>query len=83
MVRLNNNIEIPQIGVGTWTLCGETASQIVLRWIVQRGLIFTVMTFDVKDSKVLNYPPLIPSISRAKYQRICMLTSLPVFTPCI
>ena len=27
MVRLNNNIEIPQIGVGTWTLRGETARQ--------------------------------------------------------
>ena len=25
MIRLNNNIEIPQIGVGTWTLLGETA----------------------------------------------------------
>lgn len=25
MIRLNNNIEIPQIGVGTWTLRGETA----------------------------------------------------------
>ena len=27
MIRLNNNIEIPQIGVGTWTLRGETARQ--------------------------------------------------------
>ena len=27
MIRLNNNIEIPQIGVGTWTLHGETARQ--------------------------------------------------------
>ncbi len=25
MIKLNNGIEIPQIGVGTWTLCGETA----------------------------------------------------------
>ena len=25
MIRLNNNMEIPQIGVGTWTLRGETA----------------------------------------------------------
>ncbi len=25
MIRLNNNLEIPQIGVGTWTLRGETA----------------------------------------------------------
>ena len=25
MIRLNNNIEIPQMGVGTWTLKGETA----------------------------------------------------------
>ena len=25
MIRLNNHIEIPQIGVGTWTLKGETA----------------------------------------------------------
>ena len=24
-IRLNNGFEIPQIGVGTWTLCGETA----------------------------------------------------------
>lgn len=24
-IKLNNNIEIPQIGVGTWTLRGETA----------------------------------------------------------
>jgi len=23
MIRLNNDIEIPQIGVGTWTLRGE------------------------------------------------------------
>ena len=62
MIRLNNNIEIPQIGVGTWTLCGETASQIVLRWIVQRGLItiprakpnhfsenLEIMTFSLSD----------------------------------
>ena len=27
MIRLNNNIEIPQIGVGTWTLRGETAQK--------------------------------------------------------
>jgi 2,5-diketo-D-gluconate reductase A len=27
MIRLNNNIEIPQIGVGTWTLRGETAQR--------------------------------------------------------
>ena len=38
-MRLNNGFEIPQIGVGTWTLRGETASQIVLRWIIQRDLI--------------------------------------------
>ena len=25
MIKLNNGIEIPQIGVGTWTLRGETA----------------------------------------------------------
>jgi 2,5-diketo-D-gluconate reductase A len=25
MIRLNNNLEIPQIGVGTWTLRGDTA----------------------------------------------------------
>ena len=24
-IRLNNGLEIPQIGVGTWTLRGETA----------------------------------------------------------
>lgn len=38
-IVMNNKLEIPQIGVGTWTLRGETASQIVLRWIVQRDLI--------------------------------------------
>jgi D-xylose reductase len=38
-MRLNNGFEIPQIGVGTWTLRGETARQIVLRWIIQRDLI--------------------------------------------
>jgi D-xylose reductase len=38
-MRLNNGFEIPQIGVGTWTLWGETARQIVLRWIIQRDLI--------------------------------------------
>ncbi len=27
MIRLNNGKEIPQIGVGTWTLRGETARQ--------------------------------------------------------
>jgi diketogulonate reductase-like aldo/keto reductase len=27
MIRLNNSKEIPQIGVGTWTLRGETARQ--------------------------------------------------------
>ena len=27
MIKLNNNLEIPQIGVGTWTLRGETARQ--------------------------------------------------------
>ena len=26
-VKLNNGLEIPQIGVGTWTLRGETARQ--------------------------------------------------------
>lgn len=26
-MRLNNGFEIPQIGVGTWTLRGETARQ--------------------------------------------------------
>ncbi len=26
-IKLNNNLEIPQIGVGTWTLRGETARQ--------------------------------------------------------
>ena len=26
-MKLNNGLEIPQIGVGTWTLCGETARQ--------------------------------------------------------
>ena len=26
MINLNNNIEIPQMGVGTWTLRGETAT---------------------------------------------------------
>ena len=106
MIRLNNNIEIPQIGVGTWTLRGETARRNVRlaleagfphvdtaqgyeneaevgQGIMDKAEYFTVMAFDVKDSKVLNSPPLIPSISRAKYQRICMLTSLPVFTPCI
>jgi diketogulonate reductase-like aldo/keto reductase len=30
MIRLNNSNEIPQIGVGTWTLRGETARQNVL-----------------------------------------------------
>jgi len=24
-IKLNNGLEIPQIGVGTWTLRGETA----------------------------------------------------------
>ena len=37
----------------------------------------------VIECKIMYAAPLIPSISRAKYQRICMLTSLPVFTPCI
>ncbi len=27
MIRLNNNIEIPQMGAGTWTLKGETAQR--------------------------------------------------------
>jgi 2,5-diketo-D-gluconate reductase A len=27
MIRLSNNLEIPQVGVGTWTLRGETARQ--------------------------------------------------------
>ncbi|MBO4719458.1 MAG: hypothetical protein J5658_06260 [Prevotella sp.] len=62
MIRLSNDIEIPQIGVGTWTLRGETARQIVLRWIVQRGLItiprakpnhfaenLEIMTFSLSD----------------------------------
>ena len=26
-MKLNNGLEIPQIGVGTWTLRGETARQ--------------------------------------------------------
>jgi len=26
-IRLNNGLEMPQIGVGTWTLCGDTARQ--------------------------------------------------------
>lgn len=26
-VKLNNGLDIPQIGVGTWTLLGETARQ--------------------------------------------------------
>lgn len=32
-IKLNNNVEIPQIGVGTWTLRGETA-----RWNVRQAL---------------------------------------------
>ena len=35
-IRLNNNIEIPQIGVGTWTLRGETAHQNV-RLAIEAG----------------------------------------------
>ena len=35
-IRLNNNIEIPQIGVGTWTLRGETARQNV-RLAIEAG----------------------------------------------
>ena len=27
MIKLNNNIEIPQMGAGTWTLRGETAQR--------------------------------------------------------
>ena len=36
MMRLNNGFEIPQIGVGTWTLRGETARQNV-RLALQAG----------------------------------------------
>ena len=35
-MRLNNGFEIPQIGVGTWTLRGETARQNV-RLALQAG----------------------------------------------
>ena len=35
-MRLNNSFEIPQIGVGTWTLRGETARQNV-RLALQAG----------------------------------------------
>ena len=35
-MRLNNGLEIPQIGVGTWTLRGETARQNV-RLALERG----------------------------------------------
>ena len=36
MIKLNNNIEIPQIGIGTWTLRGETATTNV-RLALQAG----------------------------------------------
>ena len=59
-MRLNNGFEIPQIGVGTWTLRGETARQnvrlalqIVLRWIVQRDLI-TIPQQDGKKTDLTN-----------------------------
>ena len=37
-MRLNNGFEIPQIGVGTWTLRGETARQNVRLALQKDGI---------------------------------------------
>ena len=41
-MRLNNGFEIPQIGVGTWTLRGETARQNV-RLALRQGKVRSPM----------------------------------------
>ena len=47
MIRLNNNFEIPQMGVGTWTLLGETARRNV-RMALEAGFrhIDTAQMYD-------------------------------------
>ncbi len=52
MIRLNNNIEIPQIGVGTWTLRGETA-----RHQPDRGA--SVLVFILLSTQALVLCPII------------------------
>ena len=55
-MRLNNGFEIPQIGVGTWTLRGETASVSIAR----RGGATTTM--DVLNKYFLKTNmPVVPS----------------------
>ena len=54
MIRLNNSNEIPQIGVGTWTLRGETARQNVLITIPRAkpnhfAENLEIMTFSLSD----------------------------------
>ncbi len=49
-MRLNNGLEIPQIGVGTWTLRGETARQNVHLSALNQNL----------RSNVLNDPETFP-----------------------
>ncbi len=47
MIRLSNNLEIPQIGVGTWTLLGETVRQNV-RMALEAGFrhVDTAQAYD-------------------------------------
>ena len=54
-MRLNNGFEIPQIGVGTWTLRGETARQNV-RLALQAGFrhIDTAQMYENESEVGLN-----------------------------
>ena len=62
-MRLNNGFEIPQIGVGTWTLRGETARQNV-RLALRQG---KVRSIGVSNIDVIGHP-LLQSLA-AKYQK--------------
>ena len=61
MMKLNNNYEIPQIGVGTWTLRGETARQNVCL-ALEAGFrhIDTAQMYENMRSNALNDPESFP-----------------------
>ena len=74
-MRLNNGLIIPQIGVGTWTLRGETARQNV-RLALQAGFrhVDTAQGYE-NESEIDQRPEPEPAFERAQRPR-----DLPVVT---
>ena len=64
-MRLNNGFEIPQIGVGTWTLRGETARQNV-RLALRQGKVRSIGVSNFNRhhlDDLLSYAEILPAVN--------------------